>query len=187
MSSTVNHIPPVFIISGKRRGGKTSFLTSLIERLNRLNIPTDGILAPASSGENMPVTYSIQHIKTGKLTVLCDRNEVKDWERIGPFYFNPAALDIGTSILKNPGILNSDLVIIDEIGRFEIEGMIWAESLSWLLSNATCPVILSVRETFTDQVIEKWGLQDVLIIDIKKSTPENAAEEIIKRIKINKP
>ena len=187
MSSTKEHIPTVFIVTGERRGGKTTFLTDLVERLNEMNFSADGILAIASSGEEMPASYTMKHITTGKLTPICDRNEVADWERIGPFYFNPAAIDTGNAILTNPEILNSDLVIIDEIGKFEIDGMIWANSVSWLLSKSTCPLILSVRDTFTDQVIEKWGLQDVQIIDIQKSTPDKASETIIKRIRINKP
>jgi len=152
-----------------------------------MNLCTDGILAIASSGEEMPDTYTLKHISTGRLNPLCDRNQVADWERIGPFHFNPSALDAGKGILTHPDILNSDLIIIDEIGRFELDGMVWAASVSWLLSNAICPLILSVRDTFTDQVIEKWDLRDVQVLDIQRSTPNEAAETIINRIKINKP
>ena len=187
MTSSFIIDPAVFIITGRRRGGKTSFLIDLIEKLKGSKLSLDGILAIASSGEEIPDSYSLSHIKTGKSIPLCDRNPVKDWIKAGPFHFNPVALEMGNRIFTCPEIGNNDLIFIDEIGRFELEGKIWATSVSLLLRNAPCPLVLSVRETFTDQVIEHWNLEVSEIFDIHKTTPYKASLAIIKRIKINKP
>jgi nucleoside-triphosphatase len=177
--------PSVFLVTGKRGEGKTTFLIDLTRKLIDMELTVDGILAPASSGREIPDSYILKHIKSGRLIPLCNRKSIKGWTRVGPFYFNPVALDAGNRILTHPGIVYNDLVILDEIGRFELEGKIWAGSLSWLLRNATCPLVLSARDTFTEQIIKKWDLPDVEIYTLSQSTTLSISETILQRI--NRP
>jgi nucleoside-triphosphatase len=181
----MEHYPPGFIVTGKRRGGKTSFLGELVERFRTMNFAVDGILAIASSADESPESYTMYNIGTGESIPLCSRMTSDNWIRVGNFYFNPMALEAGNKILTDPAVVKNDLIIIDEIGKFELDGKIWATSLSWLLRNASCPLVLSVRVTFTDQVINKWNLQIDEIFDIATATPYLASEAIINRIKTN--
>ncbi len=179
--------PEIFIITGKRGGGKTSFLSELIENLKGSKLSVDGILALAAQSGELPDSYSMSHIKTGASIPLCDRNPNSDWIKTGPFYFNPLALEMGNRILTNPEIVNSHVIFIDETGRFELEGKIWSTSITWLLRNASCPLVFSIRESLVEQVVEHWNLRVYEILNIQKTTPHHASRAIIKRIRINKP
>ena len=179
--------PLVFIVTGKRGEGKTSFLSGLTNRFTEMNLVPEGILALTSHGKDMPDRYTLKHIQSGRMIPLCSRIQVRGWQEAGPFYFNPQALEAGNRILTHPGIKNNDLIILDEVGKFELEGRIWAESLTWLLHNVSCPLIIAVREAFVERVVRHWNLSAVEIVHISKTTPLNISGEIVKRIKINKP
>ena len=179
--------PLVFIVTGRRGEGKTSFVSGLTAGFAEMNLMPDGILALTSPGKEIPGRYTLKHIQSGRMIPLCSRKQVRGWQKTGPFYFNPQALEAGNRILTHPGIKNNDLIILDEIGKFELEGRIWAESLTWLLLNVSCPLIITVREALVEQVIGHWNLSAVEIVHISKTTPPDISVEIVKRIKINKP
>jgi hypothetical protein len=40
-------------------------------------------------------------------------------------------------------------------------------------------MILIIRSTLVEKVIQKWGLKDTIIIDIEKVSVKNAAEMIL--------
>jgi len=170
--------PVVFILCGKRGEGKTSFLADLAVQLKNTGVKTDGILAPAMPGEGLPGRYSLHHIQSGRELTLCKRDYSAGWIKAGPFYFNPEALEAGNRILTHPGILDNDLVILDEIGKFELEGLIWAGSFSRLLGRATCPLIFSVRDTYIEEIISHWDLQEAVIFNLSQSTLAGAMEDI---------
>jgi nucleoside-triphosphatase THEP1 len=86
---------------------------------------------------------------------------------------------MGKNILEDPLIINNDLIIVDEIGPFELDGKIWAESLARILTRQCCSILLVVREQLVAQVIQQWGLKDAMIIEIGQSKPDQAAAMIL--------
>ena len=105
------------------------------------------------------------------------------WTKTGNFYFNPEAIQAGNKILNNPEINKYDLIVIDEIGPFELSGEIWAGSLSNLLSHASCHMILLVRKSIIEEVIQKWNIKEAYIIDIEKVTVFEAENLIMSELK----
>jgi nucleoside-triphosphatase THEP1 len=72
-----------------------------------------------------------------------------------------------------------DLMVVDEIGPFELEGKIWASSLSRILARRSCSMLLIVRERLLGQVMKHWSLDDAVIIDIRQHKPDEAAAELM--------
>jgi len=171
--------PIVFIISGKTGSGKTTFLDQLVKRLQKQSLTVSGFLAKRSGIEDNRQGYEIHLLDTGKTIPLASREPVKDWIRISNFYFNPEAISRGEKILHDPEILNKDLIVIDEIGIFEMEGKIWADSVSHLVSNPDTLMIWVVRDTLLKKVIDKWNLQYPVIIDIQKVSIRQAEKRIL--------
>jgi len=69
-------------------------------------------------------------VTTYEKQVLCRSKIDASFTKIGRFYFNPVAIKSGIQILNNPNISDLELIVIDEIGLFELHGKLWACSLA---------------------------------------------------------
>jgi nucleoside-triphosphatase len=177
--------PKVIIITGKTGGGKTSFLSKLITVLQAKGISISGFLAKRTSDSASFYKYQIRFLDTNETVPLSSRKKVGDWYKVAHFYFNPEAILMGNRILNDPQILNKDLIVIDEIGIFEMEGKIWADAISHLVSKSEKMMIWVVRDTLVEKVIEKWNLQKPVIIDIQKVSIRQAEEKILSMFEIH--
>ena len=169
----------VFIITGQTGSGKTTFLMSLIDQLRGKALSIAGFAALSVPEDGPSGSFNILDLVSGKILPLASRRFSEGWEPIGNFYFNPEGMLMGKNILEDPLINNNDLIVVDEIGPFELEGKIWAESLTRLLAMRSGPVLLVVREHLVSQVIQQWSLTDAMIIEIGQLRPEQAATMIL--------
>lgn len=168
----------VFIITGETGSGKTTYLLKLIEVLRGKALSIAGFAALSVPDDGPSGSFNILDLESGKLHPLASRRFTEGWEQIGNFYFNPAGIRMGNSILEDPLIINNDLIIVDEIGPFELDGKVWAKSLTQLLIGQNCSVLLVVREQLVSRVIQHWRLEDAMIIEIGQTKPEQVATMI---------
>ena len=171
----------IFIITGETGSGKTTFLLNLIDELHCKALSIAGFAALSVPQDGPSGSFNILDLVSGKILPLASRRFTRGWEKFGKFYFNPDGILMGKNILEDPLIMNHDLVVVDEIGPFELEGKIWAESLTRLLARRSCSVLLVVREHLVEKVIQEWNLGDVMIIDFGKTKPNQAVTVILSR------
>ena len=76
-------------------------------------------------------------------------------------------------------IRGTDLLVIDEIGPFELNDKIWAAAISGLCKNPCCYMLWVVRRTLVDQVKGKWNLQNAVIIDTDRVQVDQAEGMIL--------
>jgi len=169
----------VFIITGETGSGKTTFLLKLIEELKGEALSLAGFVALSVPEDGPSGSFNILDLVSGKILPLASRRFTEGWEQLGRFYFNPAGIGMGKNILEDALIINNDLIIVDEIGPYELDGKIWAESLTRLLAGQSCSILLVVREQLVSQVIQQWNLKDVMIIGIGQIKPDQAANMIL--------
>ncbi len=173
---------PVFILTGKTGSGKTTFLLNLIEELWSNTSSIAGFAAVSVPGDDPSGSYEILDLVSNKILPLASRSYAEGRVKYGKFYFNPEGILMGKNILEDPMICDNDLVIVDEIGPFELDGKIWADSLTRLLDRQCCSLLLVVREQLIAQVIQKWKLNDPVIIDIEQTKNVQAAATIISKL-----
>ena len=169
----------IFIITGKISGGKTTFLSELVSRLQVHNLTISGFFAKKNATKKYGQSYDISFNGTGESLPLLSEKQVQGWNKIANFYFNPEALRRGNEVLNVPQILNKDLIVIDEIGIFELDGSIWADAVSRLIEKHVRTMILVVRDSLVEKVIKRWNMKDPVIIDIEKMPVADAEKLII--------
>ncbi len=190
----LNDHRPVFILTGETGSGKTTFLLKLIEELRGKALSLAGFVALSIPGDGPSGSYNILDLVSGKILSLASRKFAKGWKQIGNFYFNPEGIQMGKEILDDPLIINNYLIVFDAvllslpvmhgaignpIFAFLLDGKVWADSLTHLLSGQNYSVLLVVREQLVSRVMQVWKLEHAMIIEIGQVEPDQVAAAIL--------
>lgn len=166
---------PVFIITGERAQGKTSFLVNLLEALSESNIPYRGFYARGEGPPDLRTGYTLVMVPRGGERLLC--------KRVGTcglpsksFEFDAEALHLGEKWLIEAE--PRTLVVLDEIGRIELEGEGWAPLLSRILQNTDNPLLITCRKANLVNTIGHWNLFHAQILDISEVSVKEACNTI---------
>jgi len=174
----------VFIITGEKGEGKTSLLVEVLEFLQKQNFSLSGFYAKGFWENNKRSAFDMVNIKTGKSIPLCKSKETKNWDKFFNYYFNPEALKAGNQILGDENIINSDLIVVDEIGKLDISGKIWHDAISKITSKKKHNLLLVVRKAFVEDVVNYWGMENVTIFEVGKDDAKSIDEKIIAKISV---
>jgi nucleoside-triphosphatase THEP1 len=167
----------VFIISGAQGGGKTTRLKDVLSLLQKKGRSFSGFVAEGSWENNKRIAFTLVNVKTNESVPLCGLSAKVNWQKNGRFYFNPEAIAIGEKWLGKSNTSPVDLIVIDEIGIFELDNKVWHPAFQLLLQQSNCRFIITVREGIVEQIIQKYKLDKVEVFSLKTT-----AEEIVERI-----
>ena len=159
----------VFIISGRSGEGKTSLLKQVIEILHKKGVDIFGFYAEGKWEQETRSAHCLVEIKNNTRIELCTTNKTKGWIKEKRFYFNPEAIKIGNKIIEQATKSNAHLIVIDEIGPFELQGKIWAQEFLHLLEHSHLPVLITTKQKLINAVATKFGIND--FIEFHSSTP----------------
>jgi nucleoside-triphosphatase THEP1 len=84
---------------------------------------------------------------------------------VGPYRFSQRALNEAAALIRPPA--PGCWLVIDEIGKLEVRGEGFAAALTSLLDdcrNEPFNLLLVVRDTLLEEVMESFGLQDARIL-----------------------
>ena len=174
----------VYIITGEQGSGKTTFLKTLVTQLQERKIIVGGFIAEGLWKVGKRSGFNLFSIRDTITIPLCTKEPVQTYFQLGKFYFNPVALKTGNKIIKKDYQV-SDLMVIDEIGIFELKEQIWFDALKYLLKKTEKPVIITVRKKIVSVVIDKFALKNVTVFTCKDKVLE-IAEVICENLALNK-
>lgn len=169
------------IITAGQGQGKTSLLKEVISILKRNSLRLKGFYAEGYWENDKRSGFDLIDVSTNKKMKLCTTKVMQTWKKIFHYYFNPEAIKIGNEILNINSPSDTDILIIDEIGKIDLKGGIWHNAVTKIVKHSDIPVILVVRNTFLNEVIEYWKLGNVRIFE----AGVHNAKEIIDKIKTN--
>ena len=149
---------PVFIITGEKSSGKTTFLLDLSKMLQQKGYEVGGFVA---RHDLITDSYILCNLQTN--------HEVLLMQQIAPFHQSryhfelfPDGVEAGknwiNAILQKP----LQLVVIDEIGRYELAGELWYEGFTNLI-NSSIPVLFTAKTKHLKIIVEKWKIEPVAI------------------------
>ena len=171
----------IFIVTGSVGEGKTTQIQKIVEHLKEKNISIGGILSPRIIENGTTTGYDIVDITTNERTAFLRKTSDGDSPQIGRYSILSEGMKKGHKALKNSR-RNKQIVVIDEVGRLELEDKGWAEYLNYLLHGSPCNLILSVRDRFMDEVIDKWDLKEYKVLPISASDYLTSSEIIARHI-----
>ena len=170
----------VIIITGNKGEGKTTKLLSIIEMLKEESVNITGFVAIGEWRNGERSKYTIVDVITDKSAIICTDTLTNGYDKYGRFYFNPQAIEFGKNILSVEQKTKS-VIIIDEIGPFELDEKVWHNSLVYHLEKTQNILLLSVRKKLLHDIIEKYKMNNVSYYNTEASDVD-IVKEIIQNV-----
>ncbi len=171
----------VFILTGDKRSGKTSFLSDCLQTLKKENIRVGGILSPAVHDGTTRIGFDVMDILSQTRVPLCRTTHNPDNIKLGDYYFHPNGIRFGNNALSLNGIGSCELVIIDEVGPLELDGKGWAESLDKIIPELTSPLLIVVRESLIKAVSNRWDFTPAIVWKYRRETGDILMRDVLYR------
>jgi len=158
--------PNIFILTGSRDEGKTSNLQFIIYNLKSNGVSVGGFYSPKNIESDTITGYDIVDIMTDEIVPFLRKEETENFQKIGSCFIIPEGLEKGLRAIDNAINADVQIIIIDEVGRLEIQGKGWAPAIEKLLNKKDQKVLFAVRRDFVEQVIEKWNIEGYMVYRI---------------------
>jgi nucleoside-triphosphatase THEP1 len=171
----------VLLLCGPIGEGKSSALQGLVEGLRRDGRTVAGILAPSVLQDNRRIGYDLVDVAGGRRTELsriAGPSEGEGSPSVGRFVFRPEGIRAGQAALSLRAAAGADVVIVDEVGPWELRDQGWAGQIYELTLKTQVPMIWVVQSDILDQVLEHWALQNPRIVDPSALSPETALQKV---------
>ena len=166
---------PVVIITGERGAGKTTLAAAVVERLRMAGVRVGGILAPGIYRDDRRYSFEVVALATGERRPLSARDPKPGWIEEQCFWVDPAGYALGNAALADG---DADVVVVDEVGPWELAGSGWAVRLDELVAG-TVPLLLVVRGKCLFDVVTRWQLEPTAIVDVAEGRPEAIAALLV--------
>ncbi len=156
----------VIIISGEVGEGKTTFAKKIIAELQKDKYVVRGIISESFVENNKRIGYDLLDISTNKKIPMARKAKEGETPNLGRFCFYPEAFEFGESVLKIPNVQHSNIIIIDEVSFLELRNEGWTNSINEIIKQTEIPLILVVRTSNIQDVIQYWNFKNPFIINI---------------------
>jgi nucleoside-triphosphatase THEP1 len=118
-------------------------------------------------------------ILTNSREILLRESDQTGGNKIGRFAIFPQGLKKGIQLLSPAQLLGKRLVIIDEVGRLELNDKGWSDGISSLMKTSKIHLLFTVRDSFTDEVIRKWSIGQPHIFKVSQTNYQECGKSII--------
>lgn len=173
--------PNVSVLTGGKGEGKTTYLTKIIEKFKAQSISVGGIFSPRVIENNITIGYDVVDIMSNNRERFLRISDNNNLEKIGRYRILPEGLKMGSRALLSKNNRLNKFVIIDEVGALELHGHGWAGNLNELMKVSNCHLLLTVREGFIDQVIQKWNINREDVYNISEFDHHAICEMILEK------
>lgn len=166
------------IVTGETGSGKTTLAAAVVEALAARGVRVGGFVAPGSWRDGRRWAFDLIDVAGGRREPLCGREGPPGWAGEGGFRVNPAGVELGRAALQAARLAGAQVVVVDEVGPWELAGRGWAGELDALTAAPPPLLLLVVRRRCVDQVVRRWRLAALAVYDVAGREPSRVADEI---------
>jgi len=138
-----------FLISGPPTSGKSTLVSKLIDFLRKNDIKVGGIATPEIRESGLRVGFRVVDLMTLKENVFVSINYKSNY-KVGKYFVDVDLFEnIAIPALETAEI-ESDIVVIDEIGKMELFSKKFEETVKRILSGSK-PVLAVVHRNYLEE------------------------------------
>lgn len=169
----------IIIITGEQGSGKTTFLQEMIVGWNKQGLRTAGILAEGFWKNYERDYFELIDLKSNARLLYCQREPKDGWEKLRHFYINPDGQKFGEAALDPEYLQDSDIIVIDEVGPFELKGKGWEKSIDAVLEQLPGKTMIwVVRMSLLDDISKHFNIQPLKVFNVEEVCAEYVARYI---------
>lgn len=163
--------PLLFLVTGSRGTGKTTFCASLARAAREAGWQIAGMLSKPVFENKKRVAIEAEDLRTGEKRQLAVHSETptpgtKSWA------FDDSAIEWGNQVLRSS--TPCDLLIVDELGPLELKrGEGWQMGLQAVDTKDYAIAVVVIRAELLGEALMRWGDANLVEID----TPEDSARK----------
>ncbi len=161
----------VVIVTGERGSGKTTLAAAVVDMLRAQGVRVGGILAPGTYRDGRRYSFDVVAVATGERRPLSSRDPLPGWVEERCFWVDPTGLALGNAALSADA---ADVVVVDEVGPWELAGSGWAARLDALVRGPAA-LLLIVRHACLFDVISRWELEPAAVVEVAGADGEAIA------------
>jgi nucleoside-triphosphatase THEP1 len=171
----------IFIVTGEKDSGKTTFAHDVVSALQKKGLVIRGFLSPGKPGTRHRKRFDLFDL-TGRRSWPLAESEFKTghWA-CGRYFFNPVTIKKGEGIIRTAINDRADLVVIDEIGKCELNGMVWDSAFRSTIA-ASRNVMIVVSKRNLPHILSAYGIEFFLLFDPSEITVEQAVADIVNHL-----
>ncbi|MBN2809939.1 MAG: hypothetical protein JXR80_10645 [Deltaproteobacteria bacterium] len=156
----------LLIITGGVHSGKSLLAERLVQFLKSRQVALAGILAPGLWRNGLRQGFDLVDLGRGLSLPLARRRVAGEDSDLTPFAFFAEGLFAGARALDVKFCRDAAVIMVDEVGRLELQDKGWAAYLKPLLGLDSVIHIWIVRESLVEAVCRKWQLQPAAIVNV---------------------
>ncbi|MBC7261546.1 MAG: hypothetical protein H5T63_06000 [Chloroflexi bacterium] len=189
----------IAVLTGPVHIGKTTVCRAVADLVRQRGYCVRGILTPPILDKNgVRLGIEVLDLATGERRVLArvyhpndqaegsvghSKPEEHHGPHVGPYYFDPEALRWGQDVVAEAIGMGCDLLIIDEIGRLELEQDTGFNHILDLLVTSVVPrCLLVVRDTLLDAFRRRVPELEFVIFEVTVDNRNTLPVEITQRL-----
>lgn len=147
--------PKIWIISGDREAGKTSFCRKIILEARSQGFSPAGVLSPAVFTNGIKTAIEAEDIASGQKRLLATRRDEVPDAITRRWKFDEEALKWGAKVLA--ASTPCDLLIVDELGPLELEHNLgWIEGIQAVNSARYQTAVVVIRTELLANAQQRW-------------------------------
>lgn len=174
----------IVILSGQIGIGKTTICDKVIERACADGHTCGGVVSRKGRDNLGRAVIRVVDVSVGGGGVVLAREgePFKDGPSAGRFHYSPEGIEYaGKAILSGAG---SDLLLIDEVGRLELDGEGFAPALGKVGLKKLDRVLLVVREFLVDEAMDKLDVRTQEIVRIGYGNRDELPDQLLTRLRL---
>lgn len=174
----------IVILSGQIGIGKTTICKKVIEQARADGHACGGVVSRKGRDEVGRAVIRVEDLSAGggKAILAREGEPFKDGTSAGRFHYSPDGIAYaGKAILSGA---EADLLVIDEVGRLELEGGGLAPAMAEAGLNKLDRVLIVIREFLVDEAVEKLGLRSQDPVMISYGNRDDLPDQILHKLKL---
>jgi len=144
------------VITGEKGEGKTKAAEKVVEALAASGVRVGGFLAPGEMRHGERWSIYLVEAGSGRRIPMATRDPESPWPTLGTFKVNPEALEMGRAALSPEAAGTRDLLVVDEVGPWELAGEGWCPALD-ALQGGGAVLLLVVRRGLLHDVLARFA------------------------------
>lgn len=162
----------LFLVTGSRGAGKTTFCGALVHAAREAGWETAGIISPGIFEGELRTGIEAQDLHSGETRRLALRSDNTPTPGSKHWQFDDAVIGWGNQVFQSSA--PCDLLVVDELGPLEFErGAGWQAALMAIEAQQYAIGVVVVHAEMLGPALLRWPQANVVEID----TPEDSAHK----------